>query len=255
VHPRTTTCPTAPDPASLLRRALALPRAPRLRTPHPCSGGLQFSHMSHGSGPRLPAQEGSGATTCRTALDPASLLGRAPVFPHVTRLWVLSPYSGGLRRYHVSHGSGPYLPAPGGSDAVTCPATLMRSHALKINKGLAVTACNKTRVFLRHACTLLRHLQDARADNIIMTCKPCGHALQYHATVQRRTIDYSRARLAEAMTRQDGATLQTTHHMARPIIPGIPTPLKTSLVFLAISVLLYRVLSAPGPHVGPRVSL
>jgi RNase P subunit RPR2 len=199
-------------------RTPVLPHVARLWTPPPCSGGLRC-------------------------------------FPHVTRLWVLSPYSGGLQRYHVSHGSGPYLPAPGGSDAVTCPVTLMRSHALRINKDLAVTTCNKTHVFLRHACTLLRHLQDARADDIIITCKPCGHALQYHATVQRHTTDCSRARLAEAMTRQDGATLQTTHHMARPIIPDIATPLKTSLIFLAISALLYRVLSASGPHIGPRVSL
>jgi hypothetical protein len=138
--------------------------------------------MSHGSGPRLPAREGSGVSTCHTALGPVSLLRRAPTLPRVPWLRTLPPCSGG-------------------SDAVTCPATLMRSHALRINKGLAVTACNKTHVFLRHACTLLRHLQDAQVDNIIMTCKPCGHALQYHATVQRRTTDYSRARLAEAMTR------------------------------------------------------
>jgi hypothetical protein len=36
----TATCPVAPDPASLLGRAPALPRAPLLRTPPPCSGGL-----------------------------------------------------------------------------------------------------------------------------------------------------------------------------------------------------------------------
>jgi hypothetical protein len=124
VHPCTTTCPTASDPASLLRQALALPRAPRLRTPHPCSGGLQCCHMSHGSRPRLPAHEDSGATTCRTALDPASLLGRAPVFstchtalgpvsllrrapalPRVPRLRTLPPCSRGLRRCHMSRDS------------------------------------------------------------------------------------------------------------------------------------------------------
>jgi hypothetical protein len=86
VHPRTATCPAALDPASLTRRAPTLPRASRLRTPPPCSGGLRCCHVSHGSGPRLPAQEGSGAVTCHTALDPASLFERALVLPHAPRL-------------------------------------------------------------------------------------------------------------------------------------------------------------------------
>jgi hypothetical protein len=62
-----TTCPMAPDPASLLGRALAPPCVPRLRTPPPCS-------------------EGSDAATCLTALDPASLLERAPTLPRDPRL-------------------------------------------------------------------------------------------------------------------------------------------------------------------------
>jgi hypothetical protein len=54
----------APEPAFLLGRASVLPRAPRLWTPPPSSEGLQCCHTSHGSGPRLPAQEGSSTGMC-----------------------------------------------------------------------------------------------------------------------------------------------------------------------------------------------
>jgi hypothetical protein len=102
VRPRTVTCPAAPDPASLLRRALALPRVSRFRTPPPCSGGLWCCHVSHGFRPRLPAREGSCAATCHTVPDPAFLLGRAPVLPCVT--WLRTP-----------------PPCSEGSGAATCP--------------------------------------------------------------------------------------------------------------------------------------
>jgi hypothetical protein len=75
VHPRTTTCPTALNPTSLLGRTPVLPRVTRLRTPPPSSGGLWCCHLSHGYGPRLAAQEGSGAVTCPTTPNPAFLLG------------------------------------------------------------------------------------------------------------------------------------------------------------------------------------
>jgi hypothetical protein len=107
VHPRTATCPAALDPASLTRRAPVLPRATRLRTSPPCSGGLRCCHVPHGSGPRLSAWEGSGAAMCHTAPNPAYLLGRAPVLPRVPRLRILPPCSlleGGWR-CHVSHDS------------------------------------------------------------------------------------------------------------------------------------------------------
>jgi hypothetical protein len=76
-------CLVALVPASLLERALALPRVPWLRTRPSYSEGLQCCHVPHGFGPRLSAQEGSGATTCPAAPDPASLHGRAQVLPHV----------------------------------------------------------------------------------------------------------------------------------------------------------------------------
>jgi hypothetical protein len=55
-----TTCPVAPDPASMIGRAPTPPRVPWLRIPHPYKGGLRCA-------------------TCPTAPDPVSLQGRAPV--------------------------------------------------------------------------------------------------------------------------------------------------------------------------------
>jgi hypothetical protein len=114
------TCPAAPDP-SLLRRAPALPRAPRLRIPRPCLGGLRRCHMSRSSGACLPDREGSGAAMCPAAPDPASLLGRDLALPRAPQLWTPRPYSVGLQRCHVSRNSRPCLPAREGSDAATCP--------------------------------------------------------------------------------------------------------------------------------------
>jgi hypothetical protein len=82
-----------------------------------------YYHMPRSFRPCLPAWEGSGAATCFMAPDPASLFGRAPVLPHVPRLWIMPPCSGGLRCYHVPRGSGPYLPTWEGSNAATCPMT------------------------------------------------------------------------------------------------------------------------------------
>jgi hypothetical protein len=60
----------------------------------------------------------------------ASLLRRAPMLLRVSQLWIPSPYSGGLRCCHVSHGSGSRLPAREGFGAATChtvsdPASLL----------------------------------------------------------------------------------------------------------------------------------
>jgi hypothetical protein len=62
-----TTCPTAPDPASLSRWTLTC-------------------HVSSASGPRLPAEPGSDAAMCPGAPDPASLPGWTPASPRVLRL-------------------------------------------------------------------------------------------------------------------------------------------------------------------------
>jgi hypothetical protein len=78
---------------------------------------------------------------------------------------------------HVPHGSGPCLPARGGSGAVTCPTSLRGSRALRIKKCLAATAYNKACVFSRHIRTLPRRLQDVQSDDVIMTYKPCRQTL------------------------------------------------------------------------------
>jgi hypothetical protein len=67
----------------------------------------------------------------------------------------------------------------------------------------------------RYARVLPRHLQDVWAHDDIITSKCAGRRQQCHATVQRRTVDRSRAWLAGAMTQQDGAMLWTAHHVAR----------------------------------------
>jgi hypothetical protein len=165
MHPCTDMSPATPNPASLLRLAPALPRAPRLQTPPPCLGGLRCCHLSHDSRPRLPVREGSSVAMCPTTPDSASLLER-------------------VRCYHVSHISGPCLPAQlvGGALMLSRVPRLRGSWALRIKKGLATTICGKAHVFLRHACMLSRRLQDVRADSIIMICKSCIHVLQCCAT-------------------------------------------------------------------------
>jgi hypothetical protein len=60
--------------------------------------------VSSGSESRLSAREGSGITTCPTSPDPASPMGGLRLFhvSHGSRLRLV----GGLRCRHVSHGSG-----------------------------------------------------------------------------------------------------------------------------------------------------
>jgi hypothetical protein len=77
----TATCPTSLDPTTLLGRAPTLPRVTWLWIPPPCSRGLRCCHESCGSGSCLPTREGSGAAMCPAAIDPATLLRRAPVLP------------------------------------------------------------------------------------------------------------------------------------------------------------------------------
>jgi hypothetical protein len=102
----TVTCPTAPDLASLLRRAplpprvpqlqtsppcwgelRALPRVPRPRILPPCWGELRRCHVSLSSGPCLLDEVSSGAVTCPTAPSSAFLRGARHSCPwHAARL-------------------------------------------------------------------------------------------------------------------------------------------------------------------------
>jgi hypothetical protein len=163
VHPCTATCPVAPNSASLPRRAPVLPRVPRLRTPPPCSGGLQCYHVSHSSGPRLPTEAASGAATC-------------------PRLWIPSPYSGGLRCYH---GSRSCLPARGGGcGTITFPMTLRGLQSLILKERLRYNNMQqdlrvyKTRPRVTEASTKRvgkRHYHDLQTMRTYVTV-PCYSA-------------------------------------------------------------------------------
>jgi hypothetical protein len=78
-------------------------RVQRYRTLPPRLGGLRHRYTSRGSGPRLPAREGSGAIMCSMAPDSVSSPGRALAPPHIPRLRTSPPRSGGLQRRHVPH--------------------------------------------------------------------------------------------------------------------------------------------------------
>jgi hypothetical protein len=107
-------------------------------------------HASRSSEPCLPAWEGSNATTCPVAPDPAYWLRRALVLPRILRLLTLPLGLGGLRCCHASRSSRPCLPArmdPGAATHSTAsmrPATLyvllaIRRITLATQPGLHVT--------------------------------------------------------------------------------------------------------------------
>jgi hypothetical protein len=77
------------------------------------------------------------AVMCHAAPDLASLSRWAPVLPRVLQLWTSHLRQGKLRRCHVSHGTGPRLPAGEGSGAVTHPIVPCGPRASSIKKGLA----------------------------------------------------------------------------------------------------------------------
>jgi hypothetical protein len=90
-------------------------------------------HVARNSISRLLAQEGTGAVTCSTALNPATQYGRAPVLPRVPQLQTPPPSSGGLWCFCVSRGSGSCLLMQEGSGAATCPMKFSGLWAMRIN--------------------------------------------------------------------------------------------------------------------------
>jgi hypothetical protein len=62
-------------------------------------------HVSYSFEPCLSTEEGSGAVTCLTALDIASLLKRVPMLTRVLQLWTPPPHGGGFWCHHVSRDS------------------------------------------------------------------------------------------------------------------------------------------------------
>jgi hypothetical protein len=153
--------------------------------------------MSYGSGPCLLGEVSSGAATCPMAPDLTSWLRWAPMLSCVSRF------------------------------PVGCGPQAQKSLAgLLVQLGTHVpNAC--AHISIAPNVRDIMGLQDVWAGAVIMTCKSCGHALQYCATVHHRATDRSRARWAQATTRQDGATLQTALHMARPIGWGTPCAART----------------------------
>jgi hypothetical protein len=162
------------EPASLLREGFGAATCPRLRIPPLRLGGFRRCHVSRGSGPPFTIQEGFGAATRHSVLDLASPLRRGPTLTRV--LWLYTAPASEV-----------------GSGANACPMALHRPWAVEIKEGLAATACSEAHVFRRYVRTLPRRLQDVQRDCVIMTCKPCGHALQHHTTVHHHAANRSQA--------------------------------------------------------------
>jgi hypothetical protein len=97
--------PQLRNPPPCLGRAVVLPHVPRIYTPPLRLGGLWRCHASWGSSSCLAIQEGSGAATCPSAPDHASPPRRALMQTSVHQLWTAPHLRGGLRCWHVSHGS------------------------------------------------------------------------------------------------------------------------------------------------------
>jgi hypothetical protein len=94
MYPCTATCPVALNPASMLRKALALPCTPPLQTLPPYRGGLWHCYVPCGSGPCLPTKMSSGTARCPAASDIAFLLRQALALPHVPMAPDLTSLSG-----------------------------------------------------------------------------------------------------------------------------------------------------------------
>jgi hypothetical protein len=169
------------------------------------------------------------------------------VLPRAPWLQTPPPCSGGLRCGHVAHGFEPCLSARRGAPALShvhVPqrvASINNKERLNYNDMQQCLYVFKTRP----------HVTEARARHAVRCSYHDLQIMRAYATVPH----YSASLLVEAMTRQDGTTLHTAHHVPRSIRPSVSTPLKISLILLTISVLLHRVLSALRPYVGHQVSL
>jgi hypothetical protein len=136
-------------------------------------------------------REGFGIATCLKALDPTPPPRGAPMLSCVLRLRTPPHHPGGLQHWHASFGSGPRHASKVGSGADMCPMALHGPWAIEKKKGLPTMACSKVHVYRRHAHVLPRCLQDMWEDDVNMTYKSCGHALQHLATVHHCVADRS----------------------------------------------------------------
>jgi hypothetical protein len=156
------------------------PCALQYRTLRLCRGGLWGYHVSHDTRPCPPTREGSGATMCTVALDPASLQGRAPAPPCVLRLQTLPP-------------------SREGSDVVVHPVVPCGPHASSIKKSLVgmpvqLGSC----VFKAHAHVFntsdtraIMGLQDMRAGGTFNAHMTCGQAATVRLQCNTGPVDYS----------------------------------------------------------------
>jgi hypothetical protein len=89
-----TACPAAPDLASLLRWAPALPRVPQLWNWPPWWGELWCCHVSRSPEPRLLTEVNSDAAKYPSSPDLASLLRWTPALSRVLWLRALPSWEG-----------------------------------------------------------------------------------------------------------------------------------------------------------------
>jgi hypothetical protein len=150
-----------------------------------------------------------------TTLDPTSPTRRAPTLTRTL-------------------GSGPRPVLEVGSDIDTCPMALHESRTVEIKKDLAITACSKTHMFSRHVCTLPRHLQDVRVDDMYVTeasapqqpsrCTCCtvgGRAVvSRHRPARRRSHQHNALRRRQA-NHLSGVPVPSTAHLCSPVAPRI----------------------------------
>jgi hypothetical protein len=163
---------------------------------------------------------------CPMALDLTSRLKWAPALPRVLYLRTSPPNRGGLRRCHVSYGSGPHIPVEVVSGASMCPAGPYGPRVSSINKSIAGlpmqldTHVPNTRVHVSkapHVRAIMR-LQDVQASSVVNTCKACGHAstmwLQYGYSATAALWTTRLAPLQCQVTRHHDATLLTEYSVA-----------------------------------------
>jgi hypothetical protein len=91
VHPRAATQAVTLDHTFLQRWVPESPRVPRPRTSPPCRGELRCCHVARGPEPCLLTELSSGAATCSSTPDLASLPRWAPALPRVPWLRALPP--------------------------------------------------------------------------------------------------------------------------------------------------------------------
>jgi hypothetical protein len=142
--------------------------------------------VSYSSGSCLPAEVGSGAATCSAALEPASLVKRAPAPPCVP--WVRTYWEGSSAQCVMclrilppcGEGFGPprILRPPCGSRA---SSTKKSPAGLLVRQGSPIPNA-RAHIFMVLDVRAIMGLQDVRAGIAASACKTCRHA----ATVQRQ---------------------------------------------------------------------